>query len=296
MPVILTPLASSSPGPVSCSDLIVVSPGDARSVYDCPVVMKTRSILVDAGQEATVRWEIRDRNGEAVDLSSCLDADSGEIKVRFQNALDDTAGNRIIETTADVYEGTSGLVEFDLPEDLVAAPGIFRMQLGVFNADSKMVFVDSGLVSVERGMFGRDSADGAGPITIGEIRIQLRDFLVSNDLRDVVEFDDTEVLQAIVQPLMQWNETPPPVGYVTPYSCPWRFHWLRATCAILLRTAAAWYLRNKLQVAHGGAQDDDRNRNREYLELSMLYQKEWEDFMAAKKREINISLAYGSIY
>jgi hypothetical protein len=169
------------------------------------------------------------------------------------------------------------------------------MQVAVFNDDDSLLFMDTGLVSVERGLFNNLNPTVMGPITVNEVRMQLRDTLVENQLLGQFEFDDTEIVHSIVQPIMYWNEIPPPIGYHTPYTFPYRYHWLRGTVANLLKIGAAWYLRNKMQTAHGGIQEDVLNRNREYTELAQLYDGEWKQFVEAKKVEINIQGGYGSI-
>ena len=283
------PLSEALAGPVVCSDLDTVSPTDARNLYNCPVVTKTRTINVDRGQEAAVEWEVRDGNGKVVNLTAC----ASNIVVRFQDAFRCPADVTEIEAT--VVEASSGLITFDLPTALVASARIYSMQIGVLDDDDKVIFTDKGFLSVERGLFDMNPECSDGPITIGEIRLQLRDTMIENSLREIVEFSDAEIIHSIMEPIRYWNERPPPIGQFNPNTFPWRYHWLRGTIANLFKISAAWYLRNKLNVTHGGAQDDDLNRDRDYANMAMLYDKEWKEFVDAKKTEINITLCWGSI-
>lgn len=291
MTIILQPNSTASPGPVTCDSLLTITPNEAYSVQNCPVVSKTRTVIVDKGQQATIRWEMRNRAGQAVNLRNCVDAGG----LVFGRILDDIYGcDEVVDIEAAVYDADAGLVDLTLTSELVDQPGIYTLQFGMVNELGQPTFVDRGLLSVERGLFGSNMGDGSGPITIGEIRLQLRDYAISNDLRGVAEMDDTEIVHSILQPIREWNETPPAVAYFTPKTFPFRYHWLIGTCGNLLQISALWYLRNKLQVSHGGVQDDDRNRDQAYMAVSNMLRQQWLGFLQQQKYALNAQLAFGS--
>lgn len=293
MAIVLTPLASSSvPGPVVCSDLVSLSASESVAANGCPVVTKARTVIMDQNTAPTIQWEFRNRDGKAVDLSNCTGA-FGDVVVRFVDPM--SACAEPVQVDAAVTDGPAGTIAFTPPTSVANNPGIYMMQIGLLDNSGNLTFVNTGLLSVERSTFGGWTTGATGPLTLNEVRIQLRDTAIENDLRDNVEYDDTEILHSIAQPIMYWNEVPPPIAYFTPATFPFRSHWLRAVCANLLRIAATWYMRNKLQITHGGAQDDDRNRDNPYLQLAQLYQQEWVDFVNDKKLSINIQGFYSNI-
>lgn len=291
MTITLQPVAVSAPGPVLCDSLLTISPNDAYSVQNCPVVSKTRTVIVDKGQLATIRWELRDRTGKAVNLQNCVDAGG----LVFGRIIDDIYGcDETVDIEAVAYDPSAGLVDLTLTSELVDKPGVYTLQFGLVNDLGQPTFVDRGLLSVERGLFGSSKQANGGPVTIGELRLQLRDFAISNDLRGVVEYDDTEMIHALQQPIREWNELPPAVNFFTPRTFPFHYHWMIATCGNLLQIAAFWYLRNKMQVTHGGVQDDDRNRDQAYMAVSNMLRQQWLEFVRQQKYALNAQLAFGS--
>lgn len=292
MTVVLTPITNTPSGVVTCDSLSTITPNEAYSNEFCPVVNKTRSIIIDQGQAATVRWEMRNRDGKPINLQNCVDVGS-LVFARIISAVTSCAD--YIDIECNVYDAERGLVDLVIPAEVYESAGINTVQFGMLSSIGNVQFVDKGWLSVERGLFGASSHDYAGPITLGEIRTQLRDFAISNSLRGVVEFDDTELIHSIMRPLREWNETPPLIGSYSPSNFPFHEHWLKAVCANLLSIAAHWYRRNKLRVSHGGAQDDDKNRDAEYDSAALRLRQEWLAFMRAQKQVLNFAAAYGSI-
>jgi hypothetical protein len=290
------------------NELLTVSPNDDTHL-DCPVLTKTRVVTVDKGVCAIINWEVRDRNGDAVDLSDCFacpDSSSsaeenscGQVIFRFGDILGENA--EIHQVIGSIITPSLGTVQVELTSDIVSLAGVFTMQVGISVRDLddpdvyKLVHVDKGMLSVERGLFGITStATGLGGApTIGEIRMAMRDTAIENQLLDAVEFDDAEIVFALTRPLRYWNETPPPVAVFTATTFPFHEMWLRATIAQLLKTSAYWYERNKLPASHGGITVDDMGKANPYIQVSMLLQKEWEDFVITKKVQINAGLAMG---
>jgi len=279
----------------------IVTPNDDTHL-DCPVVTKMRTISIDAGTCPTVRWEIRDRAGAVVDISSYFPGSvDGQVIGRFRDALGDSIIHQILGT---VNDAANGVVDVVLTSALTESPGIYSLEIGItdqVDADPgtyNLILVDKGLLSIERGMFSSEATrfNDAGPPTIGEIRLYLRDTAIENDLLDDVEYDDAEILDAIMRPIRQWNETPPPVAFFTPASFPFRDHWMKAITANLMRTAALWYERNRLPASHGGITVDDRSKSNPYLQISGMLEAEWREFIINKKIEINTHLAYGHIH
>lgn len=277
----LIPDVSSSVSARTC-----ITPEDSQ--HDgCPVLGKTRYLVVNKGECACVEWVVRDRQGNVRDLT-----DIDHAVVRFQDALSVDPG--LYEIDADIANAAAGVIQFTLTQDLVARAGVWQLQIGLLEVDDSLLASEIGYLSVERGLFG-DISNFDGPLTINEVRMTLRDTMIENDMLDDVEFDDVEIVYAILQPVREWNEKPPPVAYFNAGNFPYHYHWLKAVVAHLLVTAAHWYERNNLEASHGGISVRDRAKANPYLAVSQLLRKEWLEFITNKKIEINARLFMGYI-
>lgn len=299
----------------NCADLGIVSPDDVT--HDgCPVLGKSRMVVVAKGQLATIRWPLRDRKGQAVSLATCLLCpgvddvvdptpsssssssevlcQEGQVLARISDALG--VNPVIYQIVGSVHDVQAGVVDIQLTDDIVSVAGLLRLEIGVTNGES-LVFSEQGYLSVEQGLFGDTQPHNlqGGPPSLMEIRTQLRDTLIQNDLLNNVEFPDVEIVHSILRPVQEWNETPPPVAYFTAGNFPWRNAWLNAIVANLLMIAAHWYERNRLPASHGGITVDDRNKANPYLVVAKLLRQEWKEFLIHKKVQINAERAAGSV-
>lgn len=313
MPIVIHEQSGDQP-PVqqNCADLSLVSPEDTLR-DGCPVLGKSRMVVVAKGQCATVRWALRDRQGQAVSLVTCLecpggevidptsssssslaDCEPGQILARFDDALG--VSPVILQIVGTAYDLQAGVVDIPLSEDLVAVPGIYRMEIGITNG-SQLIFSELGYLSVERGLFGDTTPtyQQIGPPTLQEIRTQLRDTLLENDLLGAAEFSDLELIHSILRPIQEWNETPPPVAVLNAGNFPFRNAWMNAIVANCLMIAAHWYERNRLPASHGGITVDDRNKANPYLLVAQMLRKEWKEFVQHKKIQINVERASGTV-
>lgn len=289
---------------MSCDDpLLVVRPEDDRS-EGCPVLNKQRTVFVDKGVCGIVEWEMRDRDGNPVDLSDCsssCDASDTSVsgqcytaKARVSEATVNGQGT-IYEVNATIYNDADGIVRVALPSEIVDFSGIYLMDIGIMNPAGNVVMTNRGFVSVEKGLWG-DLQVTDGPPTIMEIRLTLRDTAVENDLLNEVEYSDSEIMHAILQPVRYFNEIPPPLGATYNASnFPWKGALLNAIAAQLLMTAAHWYRRNKLNSSHGGLNLADRDRDNPYMQVAQMLQEEWKDFVLRKKVQLNAEQCYGNV-
>jgi hypothetical protein len=85
------------------------------------------------------------------------------------------------------------------------------------------------------------------------------------------------------------------VAYFSTRNFPYHDNWLKATISNLMKIAAVWYERNRLQATHGGITVDDRDKLNPYLQVSMQLQEEWKEFVMWKKVQINAGLAVGIV-
>jgi len=290
---------------ISIDDLGVTTP-TTPTFQGCDILDKLRYAEVAQGAVGVINWQLRDpRTGRPVALASTdsvsesADASTIEVRARILDCDNGCGGcGSVPQATADIIDATCGQIQFTLPDCVALYAGIYQMHIGVFSDSeaTRPLFVDKGLLSVERSAWSVSGTNpDAGPPTIGEVRIALRDNVVENLRTGAVEYSADEIIHALIYPVRQWNEVPPNVARYTCRTFPFKYHWLRATVGELMRIAAQHYLRNKLQQTGGGMSFDDLNRDREYMQLAELYRTEWLQFVEAKKVEINIANAYGTV-
>lgn len=137
----------------------------------------------------------------------------------------------------------------------------------------------------------------AAPITMAEVRLATRDVCPEfNFLIDTVEFKDEEIAWAIRRPIEYWNEAQPPLNVVYgPSTFPFRYNWMEATIAILLRTVAIWLRRNDLDYSAGGLTVADTKKWPEYQRMATERWNDYKTWVMNKKMEINIAHGFQSI-
>ena len=285
----------------------IVAPEAEDATHEgCAVLTKRRAIIIPKGTCGMAQWTLRWPDGQTADLSDCFPTSSASesgsgsgsesesgltLAARFQGC-DRTSNLATVAVT--LVDAQQGLVQFPLPPEVYLQAGIYQFQVALLQANGGVIFADSGIVSVEHGMWG-DTNQMTGPPTLEEIRMHLRDRAVENDLLADVEFDDAEILNAIRQPVMYWNEQLPPLPHLNCNTFPYRHHWRNAIVAELLFTAVHHYMRNKMQATSAGLTVDDKNRDKEYLMVAGHYKQEWQEFVKMKKISINAQGFYGSM-
>lgn len=308
MPVILTPVpATVTPGTPSCTDELLLRPTD-KIFEGCPVRTQQRVLIAKKGINSVVEWEMRDPSGQAVNLNPCLNCDAtilsanandpgcGQVIVRLQDCFDNSQPilQQIGYVTSQTDAG-AGKIRVALPDLAVNQAGLFWVDFGITNSVGQLVVANRALLSIERTLFG-DTGQTEGPLDMQEIRDMLLDTVQENTLYGQLEFSDNQIVHSILDPLQEWNETPPPLyPPATAASFPYRYHWKFAVIANLLMAAANNYRRNKLMSQAGGIAVNDKDRDIPYMQTAMAMRQEWKDWLIAKKVEINCQLATGTV-
>lgn len=271
--------------------------------------LQTKGAVYVAPEKSCVvlDWIFRDQSGQPVDLEECfglsdssislsdsLSLDPPPVVFRARFMLPDEPG-LIYESFPEVREPALGRLRVPVPFAVLDQPAIWSVQVALLHStQNRILRLDRGLLSVERNSWG-DFQLQQGPLTLEQIRIFLRDSPRENDLLLEYEFDAVEILQAMLRPIRQWNETPPDVGRFTTRNFPWVQHWLEATVGWLLETAGHWYLRNKHSTVAAGLQLQDREKDGAYFQLANLYHERWRMFMLHQKTALNIQLGMSKI-
>jgi hypothetical protein len=289
-------------------DAIDIVTAGLPEIDDCPVLTRIKAFVVQEGIRATLQHVMRDRQGRVLDLTPVDTEEVSEeseesasastttsvdtVKMRVKEFVGDIDGNQVVthEVSGTIADAATGIVQARLPTLIVSRAGLYQLSWG-FYRDSVLKIVNDGLLSVERSLYGNITEAPAhnGPPTISEIRMQMMDSSpAENLLLDDVEFNDEQIALAITKPIMDFNESLPPLNTLfNTLNFPWRSHWLDATIAYLYRFAAAGYRRNRLATRAGGVDVDDKNKEAEYLRMSQLMLEEWKKFVLMRKTQLN---------
>lgn len=323
LPVCGDGLVAEVPTPVSCAgEFVIATP--VSSARGRPLLTRMQAVHVSGGQKATFVWQMRDRLGNPVNLSSCLCTDGSEssslsmsssamviavptdsgnctykMKFRLREYIRLSQGSPrgLYETDAVEVDASKGL--FNVTVDPVAThnPGVYFGELGLVGVDTDglefTIFSNTFYVYVDRGNWSQSRHPG--PPSIAEIRLHLRDSSPAESfLLDNIRFDDAEIAHAAASTVQQFNEMPPPLNHYTTSSFPFRYHWLTGICSHLFRIAAEQYRANNLKYSAAGLSVDDQDKEVNYDRAAQDRRQEWLSFVKTKKAELNISLGFGS--
>lgn len=299
MPIIVDTIDNPAGGLIA--DQVVVRPSQGQ-LDGCELKTASRVVIIAAGHNAVIEWDMRGSAGEALDITSltvpCGDLTTGRVVLRILDAFDDSLCTLATVDPVTIVDPGTATLRAVLPDSIRLRPSLYILEWTAYDCTGKALWIETGLLSVERSLAASviQLFSGQGPITLMEIRTQMRDIPFVNPLLNDVEYDDNELIHSIKQPVMYWNEIPPAVAWFTAHDFPFRHHWLKAICANLLRIAAEWYRRNKfLTVAGGVQQGTEKDKDQPYLIAAVELDKEWKLFVERKKIEINASQMYGSV-
>jgi hypothetical protein len=266
--------------------------GDGNLTYQGKVGDKPCSrpvIDAVAGSPKTLTIQICQTNGDAVDLSSF-----SEVRFKVKESYD--ARTLYIDTACSIVDATNGMIRLDLSKALNRWAGVWLAAFVLENADGDSVAQYDCYLHVSKGIANQEYKNSS--ITIADVRLALWDRCVTdNGLLDDFEFSDSEICSAIRMPVDEWNETPPIINgaQFTAATFPYRYNWIQAAAAELLRMAARNLLRNKLDYNAGGLNVNDRSRGPIYVQLATAMRQEWRDWMMREKRRINAENCYGGV-
>lgn len=143
-----------------------------------------------------------------------------------------------------------------------------------------------------------DPVGNTGYLSEMDIRIWLRDHDPSaNLLIQDWEFGQEEIRTACTLAVDYWNEASPNINgeRYTLYTFPYRYHLLMATCGNLLFIAANLYRRNRLPYQIPGGGVDDQHKAPDYDSAGARLWDQYKDWVARKKRELNVGKGWGSV-
>lgn len=269
---------------------------EAGTVENCPALPRVRAFVASQGVTASLLFVARDAGGTPVSLSAY--AAGGSVSLRCKEAAvpSPSCDDPVLESDGAFGDPASGQLYGELTPGMVAAPGVYQLSFGVFDAGGRLAKVFPALLSVEPTLFGDPSVAPGGCPSLGEIRMALRDSAPNeNLLLREHEFGDDQIVQALVRPVRYFNEQPPPLRPFSTRDFPFREMWLRAVCGRLYEVAAAGYRRNQLAYQAGGVSVDDQNKEQQYLAAAQAIDAEWRQFVFDKKLQMNHALFSGYV-
>lgn len=279
-----------------------------KSGSTCPAVAPV--VRIKQARATRVRLQVKDFNGEPVELGPTMSGDSipdDGIRVFLTCKHTHVGLDLLWIREGAVVDAASGTVEFALSKDETDGAGIYAAQIIVTGADGASLLDQEGDAPASY-LYTTDlwleisatltRCGVTGPPSIAEIRLFLRDTCAAgNDLLQDFEFNDTEIVYALNEPVSYFN-----VKYVprTRYGVPdfpheYRYFWVRAAAAGLLRMAARKYARDHLPYSGGGQTVDPKNKFGVYTGLADQLWKEWETFVAEEKARMQMDNGWGSV-
>lgn len=108
-----------------------------------------------------------------------------------------------------------------------------------------------------------------------------------------VESSDEELRQCIIQALIDWNTTPPPIGPATLKNHPNKFLLLQGAAIQALTSAGIWHSREHMPSSDGGTSADDHAKAGEYMGWIRNFVDDYERKKSDQKTSQNIAQAMG---
>ena len=268
----------------------------------CPDPTAGRAVIIGAGA-SSFSYTARDSSGAVKDLSELFPAITDpEQPVTSEHSValivDSLCPSSPIAAAAvTTQDPESGEFKVELPTAVKTRPGIYTVEVVWRPTADTIASTEQFLLSVEPSLYSRwltgDRNRHGTAVTLGQVRVQLRDFAVTNTLWDNVEFSDAEIVHSLRLPIQAFNDMPPRGFHYTANSFPYHYQWLEATAANLLRIASNWYLRNASQVKYpDGRVDDTRNRSQPYLALA---ENKWQQYLSfCMQKKVSANWSYGA--
>lgn len=266
-------------------------------LYEIPLPTKRRAAAIVQGQAATITFQFLDGTGNPVNLTAY---DPITVNVNIREVIK-TQVTDIFSVPCTIIDEPTGMVSFAVPSGVFSNPGTYLAEFGVFDINSNLLFTNKVYLWVDRGLFGVPNCPNAGPPTIDEIRLFIRDNAPEeNFMLDDFEFDLAEICQAAELGVRYWNTAQPPIGIffnTTNYAV--RDRWLGFIAGQMFMVAAHRFRRNQLQYQAGGMTVDDQNKYQQYQQVGMAMIQDYKEWVKQKKVQLNCEMAitsYGSAY
>ena len=204
------------------------------------------------------------------------------------------AHSPLISKEATIVDAANGIIELELLPTEVVYPGLWQgafqlRDIGGWVTDqiNCRVFVEKSITSAWR----------TTPVTVNDIRSFLIDRCPEdNKLLMSTQFTDDQIMNCIALTVEDWNSMPPNICTLHSGNFPWRSQCIGGTAAFLLRSMAINQIRNNATFNTGTVTVNDSDKGAVFKQIGDQLYTEWRAWAMAKKREINISNAWGSTF
>ena len=275
----------------------------------CPILTMSNVYILSQGVTAIVQHVLRDRIGNPVNLEADGISESLSISTSFGQPDEAVSGTGVealfmaignatphIETKGVIVDAPNGVVQIRIPPAITNRPTLYNGTLYIVQ-NGERVFANNLMLSVEPTVLNGWGCQAlTGVPTIQEIRIHMADNPQQNNLLRDYEFNDAQIVDAILRPIQIFNEIPPILYWqASPTTFPGRIHWIEAVVGLLHEYAAANYRRNRLAVSAGGMVVDDKNREPQYMAVAEKARAGFMRWATMWKVQYNASQGFGRI-
>lgn len=293
------------PSSIECADQLIIRPS-VTMVDGQPILAKIPAIAIPQGMSPVIEMVLRDSEGRPVNFGSCgfgsgssssSGVASSSIKLRIREALDISQAAPI-DIDAVFMQADAGVVRAKLPVSLTELTGIFNGNWGVLSPEGDLIYSSRFFIIVEKSEFGTVNSNIRGGLpAVSEVRLRMRDNSPEdNPLLNTLEFDLSEICEAMLHCVRQWNTMQPPINLrfnTTNFPNPYVL--MDGVMGDLYLSAAKHYRRNQLSYTAGGVSVDDKNKAQEYEVTGDKMIQEYLKWVRMTKIQINKQAWDGSM-
>ena len=311
--------------PVPCSLVLDVPAMDNTSAArssprDFPV------LRVVQGVAATVVLQLRDLSGRPLQLLGTGSIDVGDglavsgVINRDTIQEDDTGDGANLEVSsgaspqilgARLLYGDSGMAQymtqvyglylgegkfkFNFTPEQTNRAGLYVAEIVAFDSNSDpatSIYAKRAYLEIEPSPLSAQMSD---PITIAEVRLELRDWPGVNELIDDFEISDAEIVHCIRKPIDMWNSSVPFGTTYSYQSFPYRQPWLDATCGFALQLLGTAKVRQHVPMQAAGVSVDRHVNAGAYLQMAGERIKDFKVWMLQAKQQQNYNSSFGVV-
>jgi len=269
----------------------VITPGDGVAYTGEIGNLRCNRPVISAVSGSKVKYTIQLKyvNDQPVDLSNV-----SSVKFVAKETYD--AISYYLNKTCTIVDAANGMITLQLKPADIPYAGVWLAAFMLYNGEDALISQYDVYLYIKKSLNSAECQNYV--ITVAEVRYALLDRCPEeNALLDDFEFSDSEIMFAIMRPVDEWNETPPIIQnyQYTAATFPYRYHWLDATCAELLKMTSRKLIRNKLDYNAGGVAVNDKSRAPIYAQLAEQMHMEYIRWMRLEKARINAENCYGGL-
>lgn len=301
------------PSIIDCADQLILRPS-ITTVDNRPILSKTQAVSTTQKMAPVIELILRDGQGRPINFESCgfsslssgssSSGQGGSVLFKGREVLDVSNGAFLVDTEGAFVDAAAGVVRVKIPSAATEAHGLVNITCGVFNQGGEMIHNTSFHLLVEKSQFGFVTAHSGTPgglPSVGQVRNRLRDNAPEdNPLLNTLEFDLSEICEAMLRCVEHWNTMQPRVrrtfnttNFLNPAVM------VDGIMGELYLLAAKHYRRNQLAYTAGGLSVDDKNKAQEYEVTGQRMLEEYLKWVKMAKIQINKEAwdgSFGSTY